>query len=115
MQFTLFNDTPTMEYNFLELITDPYSNAFLLDAGLAGYGITYEFIDYGSIKTTVAISQGPAAYEYPPLKFLFRSKCDHLLFSSVSITLEWMEPCSQVEFGGPIAREGTFYVNMETE
>ena len=103
-----------MEYNFLELITDPYSNTLLLEAGLTE-GIIYEFIDFGSIKTKVAISQGPEAYKYPPLKILFRSTCDHLLLSSVSITLEWMEPCSQVEFGGPIAREGTFYVNMETE
>jgi hypothetical protein len=109
------NESPTGDFGMYETIVDVQSNPLLLEAGEILNGIPMNFVEPGSFKRTVPIDQGPSAYKFPPLTFLFRSQCDPLLRSELQIIVEWMEPCSMVEFGGPIAREGSFDVNMETE
>ncbi len=70
---------------------------------------------FGSQTITAIISRGPELYTYPPMTFWFRSQCEITLRSGMDITLEWMEPCAMVEFGGPLGRAMAFTVNKQTE
>ena len=77
--------------------------------------LLFEAMPFAPLTMTAMVTKGPNEYKYPPYTFTFRSHCDLYLRSSVNVTLEWMEPCSQVEFGGVLAREGSFTVNLETK
>jgi hypothetical protein len=77
--------------------------------------LMFEYMPFGSQTLTAIVSRGPERYKYPPYTFWFRSHCEITMRSGVDITLEWMEPCAMVEFGGPIGRSKAFTVNKMTE
>ncbi len=77
--------------------------------------LMFEDMPFGSQTVTAIVSRGPEHYKYPPYTFMLRSHCEITLRDSVSITLEWMEPCAMVEFGGPLGRAMSFTVNKLTE
>ena len=75
----------------------------------------------GSIKVVIAVKRGPLAFRFDDIKFKMFSNCEKklaaghgmsrsYLHSTVSVDVEFLEPCAEVNWAGKLARAGEWSV-----
>ena len=64
---------------------------------------------------TLEVQRGPIMFSYPPVEIGFRAFCDPFQFDSITITPNFITPCSRVEWAGTLRDEQRFIVNINTQ
>lgn len=84
----------------------------IIDGSRGSAPIAYNhFAAHHGVRTILEVFRGPVKYKYGALKVGFRSKCDHSLKDEVELPIEYLRPCSVVQFAGSLKESQQFIVN----
>jgi len=92
----------TREYNLSVDQTSNYNGAIIRVGGvvISDY-LSYTIPAFQAITATMAVERGPLAYSYPNLRLEFASACDGSIDTSVTFSVNYQSPCSQVSLFRP--------------
>ena len=92
----------TRTYNLSVDQTSNFNGAIIRVGGvvISDY-LSYTIPAFQQITATMAVERGPLAYSYPNLKLEFASACDGSIDTSVTFSVNYQSPCSNVNLFRP--------------
>lgn len=99
-----------------ELFTLAKSNGdnlvHLIDGSKTSAPISYDQLaPRNGVAAVLEIFRGPLKYKYEPLTVGLRSKCEPTRQATVEVPIEFLQPCSTVQFAANLAEDQYFVMN----